>query len=113
MRILFLENHAIFAQTVIQEFLSAHSVVVVPSVDAGIACFRKEQFDAVLVDYDLDDAKGDTFVRHVRAQGNDVPLVAVSAREEGNAALVAAGASAVCHKANFRSIPELLSRLSR
>lgn len=108
MKILFLENNATFAQTVIEEFLQTHDVVLLPSVHEGIACYRRGWFDVILVDFDLDDAKGDTFVRHVRSQGDSVPLIAVSARPHGNDALIEAGADAVCHKADFRGISKVL-----
>jgi hypothetical protein len=35
MRILFVENHQVFAETVIGEFLAAHDVSVVPTVSAA------------------------------------------------------------------------------
>ena len=35
MRILYVENHAVFAANVIRQFLSQHSVIVVPSISAA------------------------------------------------------------------------------
>lgn len=108
MKILFLENNDTFARTVIQEFLQAHDVVLVPSVEQGIARYRRGEFDVVLVDFDLEGAKGDAFVGHIRSMGDTVPLVAVSARPHGNDILIAAGADASCHKADFRHIEAVL-----
>jgi DNA-binding response OmpR family regulator len=101
MSILFLENHAVFARTVVDEFLSDHEVVIVPSLEEGCLAARGAHFDVLLVDYDLDDAKADAFVRWVRGSGDRTPIIAVSARAEGNDALIRAGANAICPKGEF------------
>lgn len=111
MHILFVENHSVFAQTVTEQFLSGHRVVVVPSALEALDLFRRSHFDVVLIDYDLDNSKGDVFVRRVRDSGSRVPIVATSARDEGNEALLAAGVDVVCHKGEFRGIVGVLTRL--
>lgn len=65
MRILFVENHAPFAQVAIAQFLAGHDVIVAPSLAAARAA--KGPFDVVLIDYDLDDGKGDVLVRELVA----------------------------------------------
>jgi DNA-binding response OmpR family regulator len=67
MKILFVENHAVFAANVVREFLSRHAVTVVPSIAAARQARVAASFDVVLVDYDLDDGKGDEFVRELCA----------------------------------------------
>ena len=62
----------------------------------------------VLSDYDLDDGKGEEFVRERRAAHPLLPIIAVSSHEAGNAALVAAGASAVCSKREFDRIQKVI-----
>ena len=62
-------------------------------------------------DYDLDDSKGDEFVRECRGIHPRLPIIAVSSYEAGNAALVAAGASAVCNKMEFDRIEEVVGGL--
>lgn len=104
MKILFVENHGLFAATVVDQFLSTHDVTVVPSVAAGLTAVDTGRFEVVLVDYDLDDGKGDQLVRAIRGAALDVPIVAVSARDEGNLAMVAAGADAACSKRGFAKI---------
>lgn len=104
MKILLVENHAIFAATVVEQFLRPHDVTVVPSVAAGLKAVGTVQFDAVLVDYDLDDGKGDQLVRAIRGAGFDAPIIAVSARDEGNLAMIDAGADAACPKRGFAEI---------
>jgi CheY-like chemotaxis protein len=110
MRILFVENHSVFAETVITEFLQNHGVTLVATCAEAQAA-ETESFDALLVDYDLDDGKGDAVVRRLRGSGFQGPIVAVSSHDDGNAALLAAGASVACRKSRFREVPALLQRL--
>jgi DNA-binding NarL/FixJ family response regulator len=70
-----------------------------------LACDR---FDSVLSDYDLDEGKGDEFVRVCRAKHPMLPVIAVSSHDAGNVALVAAGASAVCGKMEFDGIQKVI-----
>jgi DNA-binding response OmpR family regulator len=111
MRILFVENHQLFAETVVAQFLADHVVVIVPSVSAAIEAVRRTSFDVVLLDYDLDNEKGDVLLTRFRSDTCSVPVVAVSARLEGNEALVRAGAVAVCSKGDFSRIGEVLANL--
>jgi DNA-binding response OmpR family regulator len=83
--ILFLENHAVFAEQVTRQFLHRHRVTVVPSLTAARKAFASDAFDLVLSDYDLDDGKGDAFVRECRAAHPQLPIIAVSSHEAGNA----------------------------
>lgn len=69
-------------------------------------------FDAVLVDYDLPDAKGTTVIRHLRSAGFAGVVIAISAKDDGNAELRAAGAQAVCKKAQLHLIGVLLEETS-
>jgi DNA-binding response OmpR family regulator len=111
MNILFLENHAVFAQQVTQQFLSAHRVTVVPSISAAKYAMAAASFDLVLSDYDLDDGKGEEFVRECRATHPLLPIIAVSSHDAGNTALLAAGASAVCGKMQFDRIQKVIGEL--
>jgi CheY-like chemotaxis protein len=107
-KILFIENHAIFAQTVIKQFLSGHVVTVAPSLAAARATLESATFDLILIDYDLDDAKGDALVAELRSPGKTIPILGVSAHEAGNSALLRAGATAVCSKMHFDRIQEVI-----
>ena len=111
--ILYLENHAVFAEQVTREFLAAHRVTVVPSLAAARSSLASDTYDLVLSDYDLDDGKGEEFVRECHAAHPRLPIIAVSSHEEGNAALVAAGASAVCSKMQFDRIQQVIGGLGR
>ena len=111
MNILYLENHAVFAEQVTRQFLREHRVTVVPSLAAARGAFATAGFDLVLSDYDLDDGKGEEFVRECRAARPGLPIIAVSSHEAGNAALTAAGASAVCSKMQFDRIQQVIAGL--
>lgn len=111
MNILFLENHQIFAETVVREFLKEHHVTIVPSLAEARAVFAVGRYDVVLVDYDLDDGKGDAFVAECRTQHPKIPIIAVSSHERGNVALVSAGAAVICSKMEFNRIGEVLKAL--
>ena len=104
MRILSVENHPEFTSAVTSSFLADHEVVVVPTVAGARAVLRASRFDVVLVDYDLDDGKGDELVRWVRMSARGTKVIAVSARDDGNQALVRAGADTVCAKLSFSRI---------
>jgi DNA-binding response OmpR family regulator len=108
MKILFVENHFVFAKQVTTHFLSAHQVTVVPSLSEARASLAANQFDLLLVDYDLDDGKGEQLVRELRKAGNIIRIIGVSAREEGNAALREAGVDAICNKMEFNRIQEFI-----
>jgi DNA-binding NarL/FixJ family response regulator len=109
--ILYLENHAVFAEQVTRQFLSAHRVTVVPSLSAGRSALASGSYDLVLSDYDLDDGKGEEFVRECRATHPHLPIIAASSHDAGNAALVRAGASAVCGKMELDHIQEVITGL--
>jgi len=109
--ILYLENHAVFAEQVTGRFLEEHQVTVVPSLAAARSALVKGGFDLVLSDYDVDDGKGEEFVRECRVAQPRLPIIAVSSHEAGNAALVAAGASAVCSKMQFDRIQQVIAKL--
>jgi DNA-binding response OmpR family regulator len=112
MRFLYVENHAAFAANVVRQFLAAHTVRVVSSLATARDALAREQFDLLLVDYDLDDGKGDALVKELRVAGSRVAMVAVSAHDERNNALLAADATAVGGKTRFDQIQEVIDRVA-
>src|SRR5438094_8575253 len=108
MNILYVENHPAFAATVTRQFLSAHSVTVVPSLATARQALADQAFDVLLVDYDLHDGKGDELVKELRASGKAVTVIGVSSHDEGNAALLRAGAVSVCGKTQFDRIQSVI-----
>jgi DNA-binding response OmpR family regulator len=113
MNILYVENHAVFAENVKQQFLSRHSVAVAPSLAAARQEMLGGSFDLLLIDYDLDDGKGDELVRELRASGNQITIIGVSSHNEGNAALIKAGATTVCSKMEFDNIQDVINSVKR
>jgi DNA-binding response OmpR family regulator len=108
-RILFVEDHPTFAEVVATQFLTSHQVVFAQTAAGARAALAAEPaFDAVLVDYDLPDAKGTAVIQHLRSTGFAGVVIAVSAKDDGNAELRAAGAHAVCKKAQLHLIGILL-----
>ena len=110
MRILLVENHGEFIAVVVPTFLSEHEVTVVSSCAAARAALSAGAYDAVLVDYDLDDGKGVELVRWL-SSGGAAPAIAISSHDAGNEALAAAGAIAVCAKLHFASIGDVLGKV--
>lgn len=66
----------------------------------------------MLVDYDLDDGKGDQLVCWARKHGVHAHVIAVSAHKRGNQNLLAAGADVCCAKTDFKKLPQLLQQSS-
>jgi CheY-like chemotaxis protein len=107
---LWVENHAVFARLAGRQFLAGHDVTVVPSLARAKEVLAARTFDAVLVDYDLDDGKGASLVAYLRQLPAAPAVVATSAHEEGNGLLLAAGADAACPKGRFAEIGAVLAR---
>lgn len=110
MKVLFVENHARFAKVTVTQFLASHEVKVVASVAAARQALAQSAFDVILVDYDLDDGKGDELVRELRTQAQRPIIIASSSHQNGNSALLAAGADAVCDKLKFSNIENVLAQ---
>lgn len=111
MKILWVENNARFVSTAKKLFLSEHEVTVVPDI-AGARRRIEAGFDVVIVDYDLDDGKGDGLITDLLTLDPRPSIVAVSSHERGNKAILDAGADAVCPKARFgKDLKALLDRL--
>ncbi len=112
MRILLVESHETFARVVVGAFLREHEVIVRTTVFDAQHEFDVGGFDVVLVDYDLADFKGSELVKYIRDSGYDIHIIGISARDEGNDLLLAAGASQACNKMNFDHIGEMLAKLN-
>ena len=111
LKILYVEDHADFGERVIQTFLGEHEVTRVPSLALAREAASGFAHDLLLVDYDLEDGKGSSLVRELRGAGFPGLIVAVSAHDEGNEALVRAGANAVCAKRDMPRLGRVLADL--
>jgi DNA-binding response OmpR family regulator len=109
MRVLYVEDHRVFAETVAAQFLAAHEVVIAGSVAAAREVLATAAaYDVVLIDYDLPDGKGTAVVQQLRLARFAGRIIAVSAKDEGNRELCAAGAHATCKKAELHQIGAVL-----
>ena len=111
MKILFVENHRVFANLITKRLLSSHIVTIVPSLALAGEALETENFDIVLVDYDLDDGKGTDLVLKLQETSNRPKVIAVSSHSEGNMALKHAGADAICCKQDIQSIESVISQV--
>lgn len=112
LKILFVENHPHFAKVVIKQFLANHDVMVVTSVAEAKEKCRSGKYDLALVDFDLDDGKGDEFVLYVKSIELRLPIIACSSHEQGNVTMVQAGAIAICSKMDFKNINRTIENLT-
>ena len=111
MRILYVENHSVFANNITRQFLSQHTVTIVPSLSAARQILSGNEFDLALVDYDLDDGKGDALIREIQGSSAPITVIGVSSHDEGNEALRKAGASAICSKMQFDQIQSVIEKV--
>src|SRR3712207_6771885 len=109
MRILYVENHARFAGLAVRSFLAGHSVLVVSSLADARVAVEREEFEVVLLDYDLDDGKGSELAAELARRAGRPLLIAVSSHAGGNGALLAAGADAACGKLEFAGIEGVIT----
>jgi DNA-binding response OmpR family regulator len=113
MRILFVEDQRVFAESVASQFLADHQVDVAESIAAAREAFLvRPKYDAALVDYDLPDGKGTEVVWFLRAARFRGRIVAVSAKDDGNRELRSAGAHEICKKSALHGIGAMLERLT-
>lgn len=111
MKILYIENHQKFSKLISRHLLSNHLVEVVPSIAEASLKISADSFDLVLLDYDLDDGKGSEIIPLLKTLPNRPKIIAVSAHEDGNNALLAAGADAVCYKKDISTIEGVIKSL--
>jgi DNA-binding NarL/FixJ family response regulator len=110
MKILYVENHSVFAKQVTAQFLSSHEVTIVPSLVEARLFLSKERVDLVLIDYDLDDGKGEELITEIHNQFPALATIGVSSHDEGNQRMLKAGANAVCSKMDFDNIGAIIAK---
>ena len=111
MRLLWVEDHATFVRVAGRQFLAAHAVTVAASLAEARRALAEGAFDAVLLDYDLPDGKGTDLVADLRRLPTPIPILATSSHDDGNRALLAAGADAACLKGRFAEVEAVLRRV--
>ena len=108
MNILWVENNRLFVRIVLKTFLAGHDVVVTPSLAMARQALARQQFDAVLLDYDLDDGKGTELLPDIQALPQVPRVIAASSYAAGNTLLEQAGANAICCKRHFALVENVL-----
>ena len=84
MKTLYVENHERFSRIVTEQFLAGHEITITPRMSEANALMEEEDFDLVLVDYDLDDGKGAEIAFRIVASESRSRVIAVSSRGDGN-----------------------------
>ncbi|MCB9540244.1 MAG: response regulator [Myxococcales bacterium] len=110
-RLLFADPHPPFVRSVQRAFLADLDVDTCTSVTAARERVAGGDVDCVLVDDRLADGSGVDLITALRGDGFRGPIVAISGREDANAALRAAGADATCSKLGFKHIRAVLDAL--
>ncbi len=111
MKILYIENHEIFAKTVCNLFLSNDEVNLAPSIALAKSLLKANHFDIVLVDFDLDDGKGDEITTWIKINYPSLKIIATSSHQIGNDKIISAGADSVCAKNNFKNIQTIIDSI--
>jgi atypical dual specificity phosphatase len=112
LRILYVEDRAEFAASVISRFLSQHSVTVALSLAEARQALAGGGFDLLLIDYDLDDGKGNALIREMREAGESRPALGISSHDEGCQAMLQAGAAAVFGKRLIDQVQQVIDMVS-
>jgi catechol 2,3-dioxygenase-like lactoylglutathione lyase family enzyme/CheY-like chemotaxis protein len=109
LKILYLESNPRFASVTIKAFLSKHAVTLVSNLSDARQELAVGKFDVALIDYALEDGQGDDLVYDLKAQRTCPVIIATSPLPQGNAALMEAGADAVCGKMEFQNIEAVMA----
>ncbi len=109
MKILFIENHSTFAKIVVQMFLSDHQIKIVPSMKLALKELElNRDYKVALIDYDLDDCKGNKVALIIKQLYPNIKIIATSSHLKGNNLILKAGADATCPKMDFSNIQSVI-----
>jgi len=108
--ILWVENNARFLMAVRNLFLQGHSSTVVGNLADARKLLAERAFDVILLDYDLDDGKGDALLADIDKLVPPPVVIAISSHDRGNDAIMAAGADTICSKTKFANIDAVVAR---
>ena len=112
MKILMIEDDLAIGRALLAVFQDeGHAVIWVRMAEGAVARIQAEQFDAVLLDLGLPDADGATLLRDIRAQGLDLPVLIMTARDSLQDRLNGFNTGADDYLIKPFEIPELLVRL--
>lgn len=112
MRVLLVEDEMDIA-TAVQRYLQGqgHAVDLTARLDDAAAAMAVVEFDAVLLDLALPDGSGLHFLRDIRRQGNRVPVVIATARDQINDRIAGLDAGADDYVVKPYDLGEVAARL--
>lgn len=83
MRVLLVEDNRNLVANLFEHFEQAgHTVDVAPDGPTGLHLARTQPYDVVVLDWGLPRMDGHAVLRQLRAEGHDVPVLMLTAREE-------------------------------
>jgi DNA-binding response OmpR family regulator len=87
MKLLFVENHSVFANLTSKKLLSDSNVQIALSLTEARKMLKENSFDIILIDYDLDDGKGTELFDNIEFKDGFPIVIGVSAHQASNIAL--------------------------
>jgi CheY-like chemotaxis protein len=105
-RVLVVDDDQVDRMAVRRHLAGAPGEIAVEEAEGVLAAIDRltsEPFDCVVLDYNLPDGDGLTFLRGLRSAGVEVPVVMLTGQEDAGVAreLILAGAAAYISKANL------------
>ena len=112
MQILIVEDDRVIAEN-LYDFLEAcgHRCDFAPSLAAADALLTRDQFDAMVLDRSLPDGDGAMLASRLRAAGNSLPILMLTARDTLDDKLTGFGAGADDYLAKPFALKEVEARL--
>jgi DNA-binding response OmpR family regulator len=112
MRILIVEDEALVAQGLKQGLAQlGYTVDVATSAEEALRFVRCENFDMTLVDIGLPKADGLSFIRQIRAEGQKLPALVLTARQGMEETIEALDAGADDFMTKPYRLPEVAARI--
>ncbi|HEY4001535.1 MAG TPA: response regulator [Candidatus Xenobia bacterium] len=108
MRIFYVEDMVSWRDRVVETYLAGHHVVVAGSVAEARERYRPNEFDAVLLDFELPDGTGADVARFIRSAGDGVPIIANSSSGGRNQFLLSLGANYAVSKSSDTQLEGVL-----
>ena len=111
MKILLVEQHAQFANVVIDQFMKDLNIEIQTSLQDAWTALSDGEFDVALISDKYDDGTGEELLTSIKSNNLTVKTVAIAAYEDSNLKLRDAGADAICSKMDFSDIQTVIKDL--
>jgi DNA-binding response OmpR family regulator/HPt (histidine-containing phosphotransfer) domain-containing protein len=112
MKILLVEDD-LATRTIIEDVLTAHhyQVEVIGDGRSALECAQEGEYDLMLLDVNIPELDGIIVCQTLRAQGCQIPILLLTARDEINDRIIGLDAGADDYMIKPFKIPELLARI--